>query len=293
MCGCVNQQRNCGISGNDIYVFMSAKQLSIIWSDGSVSIDLFDNPVAEWYHSCIRRLQHVDLQFSPRHNPLLLDKLSREDLCSSLLGHGWDLGLDIDSSWLGTQQYRNELHEHYRVSQANRDSNPAWTQFHDTLHLLEDKYNSETRRSIWFDYGHRAGPLIRPFDRSLLRYATHTGTKGHCYIRPHELGKDLYRYWCDGEDGTMEDFLRIAEPWRFLKPVLSISREDIPEPAYPAEFLQWLKEREALWCQHHHMEDWSIRELSARLPIGQIHNIDELIRRFQRAEYPKRIVLSV
>lgn len=271
---------------------MFTKKLELVWSDGSViAIDLSDNPVAEWYARCVKRLQHVPLQFNQRSNPL-----SQSSNNVTLLDSAQVLGLDIDLDSLGDQAYLNHLHDIY-LSRYQRDPRSQWLDFHDALHAIEDAIKQD-RYTLWLDHGDRAGPLIKPFDRDLLSHATTQLIRGDCVIMAHELGKTFWHYWRDGE--PRDDIKRICTmvpPWRFLKPVLDICYRDRSHPyghtELDGEFARWLERLQEPWSQHWGIENWNLNEPDQVLPVGSVRDIDACVDRFARSDCPVKIRLPV
>ena len=271
---------------------MFAEKLQLVWSDGhAIDVELLDNTAAQWYARCVKNLRHVPLEFNERSNPLFRAQHDR-----TLEYHARRLGVAVDPHRLQDQSYLNDLHEIY-LQRYQTDPRPEWLDFHDALHALED-LREQNRCTVWLDYGHRAGPLIRPFDRGLLADARSQFQRGDCVITAHELGKTFWHYWRDGE--PLADIPRICDlvpPWRFLKPVLDICYRDPVRKrghlAYPSEFRRWVQRIQEPWSRHWGMTDWSIRELDQVLPVGRVTDIDACVDRFARGDCPERIRLPV
>jgi len=276
---------------------MSQKKLRILWPDGEgVDLILLDHELSDYYYRCVMRLKYLDLCFGPRENPL--DNTNSADMLGKkLIKKFKDVGIDVNFQKLKMQEYLNELHDLY-FSNFNKSKEHAdeknWLEIHDLIHLLETiETNDDDRNCIWIDYKELAGPLIKKFDRKFLKHATNTIKKGYCFFSPHELGKDLYKYWQDGEPSDLKNICRLSKPWLFLRPLLKIAIKDsiIDKKKYDnPNFLNWLKEFKEPWCMHWGLKDWDLWELSAHVPIGYIPNVDYLINRFANNDYPNKII---
>jgi hypothetical protein len=268
---------------------MPLKKLKILWRGGdSVDLDLLENPLSDYYYRCIMRLKNIDLKFGPRENPL--DNTYNENiLMKKLISNFKELGFSVYSQKLKIQSYLNELHDLY-FNNFNKDNNHRkWLEIHDQIHLLEE--NSEHRSCIWFDYKELAGPLIKKFDRKLLKYATKTVKRGYCYFSAHELGKDLYKYWRDSEADDLKNICQLSKPWLFLRPLLDVAIKNSENNKHDdPNFLIWFEKFRNGWCEHWGLEDWQTWELSAHIPVGYISNIDYLIDRFANNDYPYKII---
>jgi len=268
-------------------------EVYITWSDGlKVPVKLFDNPVAHYYHGCIKHLRHVDLRFGARENPYESDAQSRQELIELLLDCRLASAEEINPDLLHDQQYLNRLHDIY-VSQFSQNPEDAtWLKAHDIIHLLEDKNkNNRSHTDVWFDYGPAAGPLIKPFDRSFLEYAQTTTYPGLCFLHQHELGKTPYQYFCDREPADLRRICELAKPWIWLKPVMHIDLDGMVKPKNIDGFNQWFEPFKNDWCQHWNQTGWQPWEMSAIIPIGVVDDVQVLESRFQNLTYPKRITL--
>lgn len=267
------------------------KKIKIIWADqNSVDLILFDNELSHWYSRCISHLKNIPLHFGPRENPLDASQ-SIHDLRGSLIKNFSFFNISVDLAKLSSQDYLNQLHEHYlknfKQSKHLLDQK-LWLQIHDLIHLLES--NDHASSFVWVDYKESAGPLIKKFNRQFLKYSTTVIKKGHCYLSAHELGKDLYKYWNDKEPNDIKNICRISKPWLSLRPLLDIAITDHEQKKHHNKsFLAWLEKYRYEWCKHWSLSDWQAQELSAFIPIGHIEDIDLLLERFARLDYPVRI----
>jgi hypothetical protein len=268
---------------------MSLKRLKIVWPDGNfVVLNLLENPLSDYYYRCITRLKNVELQFGPRENPLD-HSYNENNFTKKLINNFKDLGVSVDSRKLKVQSYLNQLHDLYFNNFNKSKDHKKWLEIHDLIHLLEK--NSNVRNCIWFDYRELAGPLIKKFDRKFLKYATTTIKKGYCYFSAHELGKDPYKYWQDGEPDNLKNICQLVKPWLFLRPLLDVAIKDSENKKNNnTNFLIWFKKFKNEWCEHWGLEDWQPWEPGAYIPIGYIPDIDYIIDRFARNDYPNKII---
>jgi hypothetical protein len=268
--------------------------LELVWADHyTATIELEDNPVSRYMVHCVKHLQHLPLEFSHRDNPLLQVeswKIHRIFLEAARL-----LDVEIDPEQLGDQRYLNRLHDVY-VDSYSRTNDPRWIAFHDALHSVEDVVKQD-RKSIWVDYKQRAGPLIRPFDRSLTQYFSPTVAIGDCGVGHAELGKNLWDYYRDQEPlDDLDRICAVVKPWQYLKPVLSIFYQPCAEHTSPYHsdrvFREWVDRVVTPWAQHWAIPDWSPREIHARLRMGRLRDAAEALQRFGGGNTPVRLRLK-
>lgn len=271
---------------------MSAKKIHIIWKTGRViDIILENNPVADHYYRCIKHLQHIDLPFSPRQNPLHVQQ--KNEVVTSLISASSMVGVKVDVDLLTSQDYLNKLHTDYF---NNVYSSTHWYAFHDCIHILEDINNQKIRPTIWFDYGEKAGFLVKPFDRGYLKYATVDVGAGTCVLREHELGKTLFKYYIDNEPSDIDSICQVAKPWVYFKPTLQINYGNSVNYKTFCEsnedgFTKWFAPYKLAWSKYYNISDWTPRELFSVIPIGHIQQLDEFIKCFTNLDYPYRLAL--
>ena len=274
---------------------MAKKKIHIVWRNGTtIDIQLEDNPAADFYYNCVRHLQHVDLEFDARKNPLYAQQTSEESVITDLLTAAAKVNLPIDESKLKDQTYLNTLHVQYFKHAEQVKFDNEWLRVHDCIHLLEEFIgNSLTRTNLWFDYEGKAGPLIKPFDRSYLKYATTDIKAGTCFLREHELGKNPELYRQHGEPLDIETICSQSKPWVFLKPVLNIALQDSDNYKNfdEAEFNNWFAPVRDAWCKHWSVPDWTPREIFSGIPIGTVDQLSELTEKFANLDYPQRLTL--
>lgn len=271
-------------------------KLAIIWPDGAqATIDLYSNPVAEIYAQSVRHLQHLPLSFRARENPYWVDAVSTDSICRDLVDVAEKLGIEIDRTRLNDQCYLNELHVLYVAAVARPPWSTDWLEFHDCIHLLEIKNSHRPASySIWFDYRHLAGPLEKPFDRSWLSHAVTQVSEGDCFVREHELGKDLVTCWRDREPNTIETLSVLSKPWIRLRPLLNIAIRDsdnfslFRDRDLPA-FQKWISPVQQAWCQHWDIADWDVSEIFSVIPIGKIDDLALVRDRFMSYNYPMKV----
>jgi len=272
---------------------MSEKKLKIVWADGLIiDLKLADNPVTEFYYSCIRRLQHLDLFFGPREtpfHPMISDRDQTQKLLKTQLS---EMNVDVDVSKLHDQCYLNYLHDIYlqQCSTSDRLGYAQWTHIHDTIHLLETQNNHRNHLStVMFNYRNNAGLLYKKFDRSYLKYATQSVEPGTCFLTEQELGKNPLTYYQDQEPNDIDTVCRISKPWVNLIPTLNVATEHTSSVAIPDNFVSWFETYKDRWCDHWKITNWSPAEIGAKIPVGHITNFAEFLERFRANVYPIRI----
>ena len=274
---------------------MADKKIHIVWSNGrTIDILLEKNPVADYYYNCVKHLRHVDLKFDQRGNPFYIEHLDHNTVIENLLTDAKQVGLEIDVDRLTDQIYLNQLHSQYFEVAQNIVIDPRWYAIHDVVHLIESfNGNSPTYRNIWFDYMDRAGPLIKPFDRSWLKYTTTEFSKGMCSIREHELGKNLCLYRQHNEPMDINVICRQSPPWVWIKPVLDITVKDYNnyKEFNEEEFNNWFEPFRESWCAHWNAPDWTPQEIFSAIPVGHVEDINQLIECFRNLDYPQRLAL--
>lgn len=274
---------------------MTNKIIKFVWPGGrTMDMVLFNNPAAEYYWQCAKHLQYLDLRFDVRKNPYHPWFNNTEILAKKLVEKGAELTLDVDVDQLSSQQYLNHLHTIYFKAVDCDNFDVEWLVFHDLLHALETSQGMNLRtHDIWVDFEERAGPLIKPFDRSLLEYATINREPGVAYIGHHELGKDPFTYFNDNEPNDISVMCELMKPWVDLKPVLNI--ETTAETIYnkfktrEAEFTEWFEPYRDAWQQHWKINNWSTQEIGAEIPVGRLEDIDAFVECFKQQDYPIRI----
>ena len=267
--------------------FAMITNLELVWADHyTATIELEDNPVSQYMLRCVKHLQHLPLTFNCRDNPLVAKDL--DSIHSTILSSARQLGVHISVDRLDDQDYINELHDVYMLSYS-QTKDTQWMPFHDALHSIEDARHRD-RKSIWVDYKDRAGPLIQPFDRSLLRYGSSTVGVGDCRVGLHELGKSFWAYHQSGEPNDIDRICAVVTPWQFLKPVLSIFYQPCDEQTDPyhsnREFRDWVDEVSTAWAKHWGIQGWSPGEISPRLRVGHLPDMAEVEKRFSVGDTP-------
>lgn len=278
---------------------MHSKKLFLTWTDGrSVDISLLDNPASNYYYYCIKHLQYLDLEFNSRKNPLHQDRKNLPLLYEQIAQVAEKLNVGIEIPQLEDQKYLNELHNEYFNSTDGRGCNdPVWLQFHDLIHLIEDARQYYDYEAIWFDYENRAGRFVEPFDQSWLQYAVYKVPVGLCYLQALELGKTVKKYIRDQESFDLENMCKIMKPWIDLKPTmhLSVVEQDREiglkkfKEQYGKQFEHWQNNFQKDWMKFWKLEDWTILNESAALPIGYVKDIETVLQCFKNHDYPNRI----
>lgn len=269
---------------------MAITNLELVWNDGhAIEIELTDNPVSRYMLGCAKHLQHLDLEFNDRDNPL--STVDRARMEHRLVECGRLVGVQVMPDRLGQQQYLNELHDLY-LQGYPITHDPNWLSFHDDLHSLED-HDNDDRVSVWVDYKHRAGPLIRPFDRRLLQHSVADVRAGDCCVTAHELGKTLWNYYRDRDLDTREHICQVVRPWQYLKPIMNIfyrpARVGDHRYRQDSAFRRWVDSVSPEWSQHWGITDWTPMELDAQLHIGRVMDLGGLVSRLERGHTPIRL----
>jgi hypothetical protein len=267
--------------------------LELVWLDQyTATIELEDNPVSRYMVSCVKHLQHLFLEFNHRDNPLADSAGTNHQ--AVILDFAKKLDINVDINQLTDQAYLNELHDQFLNSYSGT-GNPNWLPLHDALHSIEDSAHQD-RTSIWVDYKDRAGPLIKPFDRALLQYHTPTVEAGDCCVTASELGKTMWCYYRDREPNETSRICSVVPPWRYLKPMLDIfyrHEKDADRPYYTnPEFRSWVDSVSTAWAQHWGISDWSPVEISARLKVGRLLDIDIVQQKFRAGNVPVQLRLK-
>lgn len=275
---------------------MAQKKIHIVWQNGrTIDIRLEDNPVAEFYYGCIKYLQHVNLQFDARKNPLQAKQTTVEIVTDDLIRSALALNLSVDIGRLSDQQYLNELHSIYFDNARQPKFDQQWLKFHDSIHLLEDFYGRGLipRTNIWFDYEDKAGPLIKPFNREWLKYSTTDILAGMCFLREQELGKAPSLYWHHNEPLDAQTICAQSKPWLLLKPVLNVAilNNNNYDNFDEEKFNQWFAPLRETWCKHWSVPDWTPKEIFLGIPVGTVDDLPELIKCFSNLDYPQRLAL--
>ena len=272
---------------------MLKNKLKIVWKDGlSIDITMEKNPVADYYYKCIHYLKHVELQFGARENPCHPMLSTPDVIVDTMIQSSKKVGLIIDSDQLKNQDYLNYLHGLYFDAVNKSQWDTTWLQVHDCIHLLEViNGDMPQHKDIWIDYQHKAGPLIKPFERKYLKYATTDADPGMCYIEEHELGKSPLNYQRTREINDIDTMCQTVKPWVNLKPVLNIQIIKSPGTSTFDEeaFNQWFSPYKNKWCEHWQISDWQPWEMFAKIPVGYIDDVALLVERFTNLNYPSRI----
>jgi hypothetical protein len=278
---------------------MNSKKLSLVWTDGlCVDITLLDTPASQYYYGCIKHLQHVDLEFNSRKNPLHPDRCNLQTLSEQILVVGKKLNVNVDLDQLTNQPYLNQLHNQYFDSTDGKGCDDTdWLRFHDLIHVIEDANKITGHEAIWFDYEQRAGPLIKSFDQSWLKYSVSKIPVGLCYLQAHELGKTVKKYFKDQEPFDLPTMCKIMKPWVDLKPVMNLAVTDQDrqhtldrfKQQYKTQLEQWELHYQKDWTTSWNLQDWSLADDGAALPIGHIKDMETVLKCFRNQNYPIRI----
>ena len=252
------------------------KQIELTVNSNKFTIQLYDNPIADFVSKCYYHLQHLDFTNNFYDNPYNDIRYNSDELDSQLVDIATQLGISIEKNKLKSQQYLNYLHSLFEKGYDGK--NAVWLSYHESIHIRE-RLNDDLFQSEYFriDFRQKAGRLHKPFDRNFLEYGQTTINRGQCYLIWCELGKTPYVYFRDGEPDNLQRLCELAKPWLELKPILHISLQDknfYKRYKKEVEFEQWFEKYKSDWCRHWNISNWSVKEMFSVIPVGEIDNID-------------------
>ena len=150
-------------------VFQSGESVSIV-TDHSVAAGAFTR--------MLKHLQHTNLQNYPFDNPYHRTRSAAE---LELTAYASKLGVIVDTSRLGQQDYLNQLHQQYEIGY---NGHADWLHFHEAVHIYEQLNSTPNMRELYaqIDYRELAGPLnIKVTEEHLALLATDF-RRGMCCI---------------------------------------------------------------------------------------------------------------
>lgn len=240
--------------------------------------------ILRWY----KHLQHVDIPWRPWDYERHYLQKTLQGIQDDLKDTANKLGLQIDMGRLSDQQYLNELHMIY---EQKYDGSQQWTDYHEVIHSIEKK---PTGRPDYFvvNYRHLAGPLKILFQYNWLEYTELSIRPGTVFIEMDELGKSPHRYWLDNEPDNLERFNQLAKPWVWMRPRLTFALDQIDSVIHHREeFENWFDRYKKAWCTHWNIIDWTIENMHAKLPIGQVQDYQSLKKELTSSQVPCKIIL--
>lgn len=244
-----------------------------------------------WQHLLpqFKHLQHVDIDFQPYENYLAYS-LDYDTLADEICALGESVDISVDRTGLDKQWYLNGLHEIY---ERHYDGKHAWLLFHEHIHLIEKciwhgQTDMQKVKISWRDLG---GPLIKPFDTSLLAESTTRIRRGDVYAHWQELGKIPYTYWQDSESDQIKRVLELCQPWRNLHNDFTIGFENVDRMADldADDFNGWWDKYHDRFCEHNNLEHWTLEDQYSVLVFGRVEDVDTLENKLKQGINPKKI----
>lgn len=266
------------------------KQLKVVFNNGSITVDLYNNEVASILYKKFKHLKNLPLNFQDQDVFFRFKSLSLTQNIDLLKKRARQVSVILDIDKLGKIEYINQLHEEY---EKNFDGNPAWLGFHETLHAIENLLLAvPVHPVITFDYRTLAGSLETNFDREYHNFSTYRVYRGECYVKMQELGKHPYMYFASNEPNSIDRLCKLAKPWLKLRPTIHVACADIDflDGIDLNKFDQWFEPYKTAWCQHWNLNQWHSREQYQVIAIGRIDNLDKLVDRMQVNDDPIRVV---
>ena len=265
--------------------------MQIVFSNGE-TVDLLMNQtsVASVFQKIYKHLQNVTITFrdwdSPFYNhslPQLVDKLV-------MYAEKVNVPIDQERCLAQDQNYLNSIHEIY---EKNYNGDPAWLDFHEHIHLCE-KEHAERLKILRIDYREKSGLLEKPFDYRWLENATTKIKAGDVFITWGELGKTPYSYWNNNEPNNMTRMRELIKPWVTLKCNIFIALEDVDlqkDPKKLTEFEFWWAQFSEELCKYWNIPLWASSNMSKYLVLGEVLDIDTIIRLLKNNAKPIRVLL--
>lgn len=265
--------------------------MQIIFKDDStVAVELLPSPVYDLVQRWFHHLKHVDLPFRPWEYVGYVEQRTVSELIDDLISYGRLVSVEVDPTRALEQNYLNELH---RMYERCYDGTQTWTDYHEHIHLLENKLRGKLRtRCLEMNYRHLSGPLNRPFQFEWLAYGQTKLRAGDVYLAWDELGKAPYTYWRDSEPDDLHRLCELAKPWVTIRPKIHVCLEDTDlDPGENPDFQKWWASFEKEWCRHYGIPSWSRRDSNTVLVIGKVQNHRALERLLDKKIWPERITL--
>lgn len=262
----------------------------ILENNSSVDIELLPSPVSHLIERWFRHLRHVDLPFRPWEYTGYVSARQIEDIVGDLASYGKVLSIQVNKDRALDQDFLNELH---RIYEENYDGRQAWTDYHEHIHILENKLlGKPLEYKLEMNYRHLSGPLNRPFQIEWLSHGQTQLKAGDVYLAWDELGKTPYTYWRDAEPDDIKRICQLAKPWLTIRPKIHVCLRDIDlHPEENVQFQRWWSGFEQAWCQHYGIPTWSHRDSNTVLVIGKIQKYQDLEGLLEQKIWPYRITL--
>lgn len=267
-----------------------SKFLNICLKDNQfLKIDLYNNPLADYFYNSIKHLKNVPLNFF-ENDIFFNSEIANLSIAKNKLeNYANNIGIQIDVLELSNQSYLNYLHEIYEKS---FDGTAAWLRFHEYIHIIEKIVcNKKTEPIISFNYRTLAGKLEKPFLRQYNKYSVSKIQKNQCFMRWQELAKPPYFYYENKEIDDIDRLCELAKPWITLRPSFHIACYDIDvlDGIDLDPFDKWFAAFKDDWCKHWDITDWDSAETFKVIPIGQIEDADVLVNNIKNNNFPIKI----
>jgi len=255
-----------------------------------VDIMLYDNAVSDIIQRIFKHLQHVPIPFRKWDNPFYFDSIDYDTMVSNLIEYGRRVQVEVDkeSCINRDQNYFNFLH---RIYENSYNGEPRWLDYHEHIHACE--LFGKPRRILHLDYRETAGMLEKPFDVAWLKNSKTSVDVGEVFISWAELGKTPYQYWLDNEPNNISRICALVKPWALLRPKLCVALAplDFLHGKKIVEFNQWWTQYHDDWCQHWHINQWTIDDMFSIMPIGKVREIDTLAIKLKNQINPLKVSL--
>ena len=258
--------------------------MQLLFDSQSVSFDMIQSDVTPIFEQVISHLRHVDIPFRQWDNPYMMSLSIQR-----LIDQAQMLGIEIDRQRcvVGNQAYFNFLHG---IFEKNYDGNPVWLDFHENIHICEQRQN--THQFLNLNFREKGGLVEKPFNLDWLNASTTKIAAGDVFLVWSELGKTPYSYWCDREPNDIDRINELCKPWLKLRPKICMSLEDYDYTTTCDEFDSWWEKYHDAWCRHWQIAKWNLVDMESKLIIGkmsdtELHKLQNLLR---NGETPRRIV---
>jgi hypothetical protein len=264
--------------------------MQIIFSDNSVAdLEIDDTPMGKVYQKVYKHLSRIPIPFKPWDNPWYRKNLSIEQLVKRLDTYAREVDVDIDMTRCLQQDqlYLNYLH---KVYEDNYNGKPAWLDFHEHIHLVE-QYHLPMFKVASIDYRHLAGPLEKPMDSSWMYPMSTKIRAGEVFTRWSELGKQPYHYWRDDEPDNIDRLCALSKPWLLLRPKIQIALGDINDIAQfdVTKFEPWWNRHRKDWCKHWNQPDCTVEQMFSSVVFGRVKNYELVVDNLKNNIVPAQI----
>jgi len=264
------------------------KKLKLVFADdSSLIISLNNNITANKLADMSKHLQRLPLRFCNYDNPFAH---TFEIIDKQLLENANLLNITVDQNRLNDQLYLNVLHEIY---ENGYDGNKIWLEFHESIHMRENKNSGNPPAGCHLDYRELSGVLAKEYSYEELLTCQLTFNPGDCFVSFNELGKTPYAYWHDGEPNDINRLVQLAKPFIRLIFKISIALVNIdrsPSQQKQTEFDNWFNLYKNDWCKHWSLPDWTISQMQGGIKVGEINNVDILINNLKNNNKPTKII---